>query len=58
MNEDGEILQQILRDQAWQRAKGEMRAMLATYYRDQDMYSSVAAKVDAFIGDLDDNELG
>jgi hypothetical protein len=58
MEVDNEILKQILREQAWERAKGELRAMLRTFYREPETFEPLSVKVDAFIADVEGNELG
>ena len=46
------ILQQlsdILRAQAWERAKGELRSMLVTYYGEPDRFSRLNELLNGFI---------
>ena len=55
MSESREII--TLRQMAWERAKGELRDMMQTYWENEN-FDSVAMKVETFIKDLEDNELG
>ena len=47
-----------LRFQAWERAKGELQSMLVTFWDHHEPYDEVKEKVEAFIKDLEENELG
>lgn len=52
----------ILRAQAWERAKGELQAVLATYYSsiiagDEAKFESMLAATSNFISEVDDNSL-
>jgi hypothetical protein len=56
-----EYLMQTLRMQAWERAKGELRAVLHTYYgdasaRDSDhKFEKANARIESFISDIEEN---
>jgi hypothetical protein len=39
----------LLREMAWQRAKGEMRSMLACYHQNEERYTAVKAAIDQAI---------
>lgn len=44
----------ILRQQAWERAKGELRSILVTYYQD-DSFDPMNEAVTNFIEKVEDN---
>ena len=43
-----------LRLMAWERAKGELYAMLQTYYGESSGFDSVKSQVDEFINKIDE----
>lgn len=50
-------VKQMLRAQAWERAKGELFAMLATYYSDPEKYERADDAVKQFIAEVEGNAL-
>lgn len=47
----------ILRAQAWERAKGELRSVLAAYISDKDRFDRMDALVATFIKEVEDEGL-
>jgi hypothetical protein len=41
-----------MRYMAWERAKGELRSMLETYWHDDDKYDIMKEAIDEFIDDV------
>jgi hypothetical protein len=50
-------IKQMLRSQAWERAKGELRSMLDTYYSETEDFTWAQDKIEEFITDMKE-ELG
>lgn len=46
-----------LRMQAWQRAKGELQAVIATYWDEEETYNEMKKAVDHFIEHVEENGL-
>lgn len=46
---------QILRDQAWSRAKGELESLLDTYYDDKDSFEISDVLIRDFIKEFEEN---
>lgn len=46
-----------MRTMAWERAKGELRSMLETYYGDMDRFQAMEKALEDFIKDVEDNAL-
>lgn len=44
-----------LRAMSWERAKGELRAMLNTYWDEPDKFSAMDAELDKFIKQVEEN---
>lgn len=53
---DNHILR-TLRAQAWERAKGELRAVLSTYWGGHHNFPAINEKVTKFISEIDDEGL-
>jgi hypothetical protein len=51
---DNDILKRILRSQAWERAKGELRSILTTYYGEFEEYSRDNDIIEKFIKEMED----
>lgn len=47
----------IMRLMAWERAKGELMAILATYGDDDDGFWQMEKAIEKFVKDVDDNQL-
>lgn len=47
----------VLRGQAWERAKGELYAMLQTFYGEPLLYDTVNATIKEFISFIEDEGL-
>lgn len=47
----------ILRAQAWERAKGELNAMLVTIYNDPKKYEELASTVKQLVEHIEENGL-
>ena len=45
----------ILRMMAWERAKGELKSMLHTFYDEEVDYAVLESTIDAFIDDVESN---
>jgi hypothetical protein len=45
----------VLRAQAWERAKGELRSILVSYINDTDRFEAMDNAVDVFIKLVEDN---
>jgi hypothetical protein len=59
-NEAIEITARLARNMAWERAKGEMRSMLHTFWGDtssENQFDKFDAKMEEFITDIEDNGL-
>lgn len=54
MPEDSTVVR-ILRTQAWERAKGELHAVLQTYYGGSDNFDQMDTAVGEFIARVEDN---
>lgn len=53
-----EMIIRSIRTQAWERAKGELRAVLSTYYeRDEGNFEAMDKAVSTFIKHVEDNGL-
>lgn len=50
-----EILLRTLRAMAWQRAKGEMQALLYTFWNDQEQFNAMNDAIESFVKDVEDN---
>ena len=53
-------LMSALRTMAWERAKGELRSMLHTFYSGSDcgeQFNLLRAEIDKFIGHIEDHAL-
>lgn len=46
---DEEQIKRILRAQAWERAKGELKAMLATFFGEASTFEQLNSTVDEFV---------
>jgi hypothetical protein len=58
-DDDSRIIR-TLRSQAWQRAKGELHAMLQTFYpgtKREGQFDELSDLVDEFIGKVENSEL-
>jgi hypothetical protein len=55
MSESNEL--RTMRMMAWERAKGELRSMLATYWDNYDRYTLMDDAVERFIKEVEDNSL-
>lgn len=53
-----EMLLQVQRLAAWERAKGELRAILEMYVGNMESFNELADAVEEFIAKVDDNSLG
>lgn len=51
---DNRILD-VLRDQAWQRAKGELQSMLGTIYDNKEYFETLNDLVEKFVENIEDN---
>ena len=47
----------ILKAQAWERAKGELKSMLHCSYDDTDRYTELSGKIDEFISRVEGDGL-
>lgn len=47
----------VMRNQAWERAKGEMRSMYHTFYNNYDSFKKLEDEVENFIKEVEDNGL-
>lgn len=54
---DTEMIKGILRAQAWEKAKGELKAVLQTYYQDGDKFEKMNSSVNNFIEYVEYNGL-
>ncbi len=54
MSDDSRLMHTI-RVMAWERAKGEMRSMLHSYWDDASAFRMLDHKIEAFIKDIEDN---
>ena len=54
---DIEMIKGILRAQAWERAKGELKAVLQTSYQDGDKFEKMDSSVKNFIEYVEYNGL-
>ena len=52
---DNSRVLRTLRDQAWERAKGELEALLSTYYDDKEEFDTADGIIRRFIEDFEDN---
>ena len=50
-----EQILEALRWQAWERAKGELRSMLNTFYGDQAAFGLLSMRIENFIKVVEDN---
>ena len=50
-------INRLLRAMSWQRAKGELRAMLETFYNEQDQFVKLNKVLQKFFKDVEDNGL-
>lgn len=60
MTEDTEKIIRTLRAQAWERAKGELRSMLYTFWQipsDGDKFDRLDTLIKTLINEVEDNEL-
>ena len=55
--EDSVALKHILRAQAWARAKGELDAVLQTYYDESDKFNKIYVEIKQFIDSVQNNQL-
>lgn len=46
-----------MRSMAWERAKGELRSMLQTYWDEHDKFNAMAEEIILFISKVEDNGL-
>lgn len=58
LNADAEVIVQTLRMQAWERAKGELMAVLQAFYKEPETHESLSKKMNDFIQAVEDDELG
>lgn len=49
----GDLLMRTLRQQAWQRAKGELNAVLATFWDEREKFGELDKAVTDFIEKID-----
>lgn len=54
---DEEAIIRNLRHMAWERAKGELRSMLHTFWNDAEQHEGLSAATSAFIKEVEDNGL-
>lgn len=58
MNDDTKRILATMRGQAWHRAKGELHAVLATFYADdgkaEDEFDKLNDRIDQFIIDVEE----
>ena len=52
-----EEISAMLREQAWERAKGELQSMLHTFYGDRERYTELAEAIRTFIKNIEDEGL-
>lgn len=52
-----EMFEEIMRQMAWERAKGELNSMLVTYVNDNDSYKKLSEAIKKFIKNVEDNAL-
>ena len=55
-----QVMLQVLRAQAWERAKGELQSILQAYYSDRNQESNfnrMSDRINSFVTDVEDNEL-
>ena len=45
----------IIRQMAWERAKGELRSILVIYIKDMERYRQAQKKIEGFIKDIEEN---
>mgnify|MGYP001579449888 CR=1 FL=1 len=50
-------IKQILRQQAWERAKGELNSMLVTYYWEDNRFEEIENRIKEFIKNIEDDGL-
>lgn len=55
-----EIILRVLRQQAWERAKGELEAVLASYNSneilgDKERFSKMYSTINSFVSEVEDN---
>ena len=55
MGDDTEKVLRTMRYQAWERAKGELRSMLHTYWGEEGRYEAFKKKMSDFIEDVEYN---
>ena len=55
MSESQEI--RAMRHMAWERAKGELRSMLQTFYGEDDRFCALDEEIDQFIDKVEGEEL-
>ena len=48
-------LKYVLRNMAWQRARGELLSVLETYFQEMEQFEQVRNKIATFIQDIEDN---
>jgi hypothetical protein len=53
----GEKMIRTLRTQAWERAKGELNAMMHTYWSEEEQASDMQDALDEFVQKVEDNAL-
>ena len=57
MNDDTEAILGTLRAQAWERAKGELQAALATFHSDKERFTRLQHLVSEFVKTAEDEGL-
>jgi hypothetical protein len=57
LSSDTQAVLGVLRAQSWERAKGELQAMLQTYYNSDVSYSRMVAAIEALEKEVEDNGL-
>lgn len=55
---ENSMIMQTTRRQSWQRAKGELAALLETYWGDSEDYEKMCSAIDGFVKDVEDNGYG
>lgn len=55
MSEGEDKVLSSMRGMAWERAKGELKSMLQTYWGDHEKFSELDGKISSFIADVEDN---
>jgi hypothetical protein len=55
MNTDCKTIKEILRAQAWERAKGELLSILSTYYGEEKEFKAMDKEINKLIRFVEDN---